>query len=110
VAATSFDYKRVDADVGRVVAFGTAGFERQFRDAMGPNFVGGITGNKTISVGDVVAGPRLQGRSGGQSTFLVIVDQSVSSEGSQNAPQIVHEGLLVTVLDKDRKVSNVQVL
>ena len=42
--------------------------------------------------------------------FLVIVDQSVTSEGSQQAPQIVHEGLLVTVLDKDRKVTNVQVM
>ena len=93
-----------------MLAFGSAGFERQFRAAMGANFTQGLTTNKTISAGDVVAGPRLQGRSRGQSTFLVIVDQSVTSEGSQQAPQIVHEGLLVTVLDKDRKVTNVQVM
>jgi Mce-associated membrane protein len=110
VAVTSFDYKRLDADVQRVLDMGTSGFERDFRSAMGPNFTDRIAANKSVSSGDIVVGPRLQRLSGGRATFFVVVDQTVTSEGSQSQPQLVHTGLLVTVQEKDHKVASVQVL
>jgi len=110
VAVTSFDYKRLDADVQRVLDMGTAGFERDFRSAMGPNFTDRIAANKSVSTGDIVVGPRVQSVSGGRATFFVVVDQTVTSEGSQSQPQLVHTGLLVTVQEKDHKVASVQVL
>lgn len=110
VAVTSFDYKRLDADVQRVLAMGTPGFERDFRSAMGPNFTDKIAANKSVSTGDIVVGPRVQTVSGGRATFFVVVDQTVTSEGSQSQPQLVHTGLLVTVQEKDHKVASVQVL
>jgi len=110
VAVTSFDYKRLDADVQRVLDLGTPGFERDFRSAMGPNFTDKIAANKSVSTGDIVVGPRVQTVSGGRATFFVVVDQTVTSEGSQSQPQLVHTGLLVTVQEKDHKVASVQVL
>ena len=110
VAVTSFDHNRLDADVQRVLDLGTPGFERDFRSAMGPNFTDRIAANKSISTGDIVVGPRVQTISGGRATFFVVVDQTVTSEGSQSQPQLVHTGLLVTVQEKDHKVATVQVL
>jgi hypothetical protein len=110
VAVTSFDHNRLDADVQRVLDLGTAGFERDFRSAMGPNFTDRIAANKSISAGDIVVGPRVQRVSGGRATFFVVVDQTITSEGSQSQPQLVHTGLLVTVQEKDHKVASVQVL
>jgi len=110
VAVTSFDYKRLDADVQRVLDMGTPGFERDFRSAMGPNFTDRIAANKSVSTGDIVVGPRVQRVSGGRATFFVVVDQTVTSEGSQSQPQLVHTGLLITVQEKDHKVATVQVL
>jgi hypothetical protein len=110
VAVTSFDHKRLDADIARVLALGTPGFEREFRGAMGPDFTGRIATNKTVSVGDIIAGPRLQRTSAGKSTFVVVLDQTVTSDGSQAQPQIVRVGLLVTVLDQGPKVDGVKVL
>jgi Mce-associated membrane protein len=110
VAVTSFDYKRLDADVQRVLDMGTSGFERDFRSAMGPNFTDRIAANKSVSTGDIVVGPRVQRVSGGRATFFVVVDQTVTSEGSQSQPQLVHTGLLVTVQETDHKVASVQVL
>ena len=110
VAVTSFDHKRLDADVQRVLDLGTSGFERDFRSAMGPNFTDRIAANKSVSTGDIVVGPRVQRVSGGRATFFVVVDQTVTSEGSQSQPQLVHTGLLVTVQEKDHKVATVQVL
>jgi Mce-associated membrane protein len=110
VAVTSFDHNRLDADVQRVLDLGTPGFERDFRSAMGPNFTDRIAANKSISTGDIVVGPRVQSVSGGRATFFVVVDQTVTSEGSQSQPQLVHTGLLVTVQEKDHKVASVQVL
>ncbi len=110
VAVTSFDYKRLDADVQRVLDLGTSGFERDFRSAMGADFTQRIAANKSVSSGDIVVGPRIQSVSGGRATFFVVVDQTVTSEGSQSQPQLVHTGLLVTVQEKDHKVSSVQVL
>lgn len=110
VAVTSFDHKRLDADVQRVLDLGTPGFERDFRSAMGPNFTDRIAANKSVSTGDIVVGPRVQRISGGRATFFVVVDQTVTSEGSQSQPQLVHTGLLITVQEKDHKVASVQVL
>ena len=110
VAVTSFDHKRLDADVQRVLDLGTPGFERDFRTAMGPNFTDRIAANKSVSTGDIVVGPRIQRVSGGRATFFVVVDQTVASEGSQSQPQLVHTGLLITVQEKDHKVAAVQVL
>ena len=110
VAVTSFDHKRLDADVQRVLDLGTSGFERDFRSAMGPNFTDRIATNKSVSTGEIVVGPRVQTISGGRATFFVVVDQTVTSEGSQSQPQLVHTGLLVTVQEKDHKVATVQVL
>ena len=110
VAVTSFDYKRLDADVQRVLDLGTPGFERDFRTAMGPNFTDRIAANKSVSTGSIVVGPRIQRVSGGRATFFVVVDQTVTSEGSQSQPQLVHTGLLVTVQENAHKVASVQVL
>jgi hypothetical protein len=110
VAVTSFDHNRLDADVQRVLDLGTPGFERDFRSAMGPTFTDRIAANKSISSGDIVVGPRVQRVSGGRATFFVVVDQTVTSEGGQSQPQLVHTGLLVTVQEKDHKVASVQVL
>jgi hypothetical protein len=110
LAVTSFDHKRLDADVARVLALGTPGFEGKFRATMGPDFAGRIASNKTVSVGDIIAGPRLQRSSAGQSTFVVVLDQTVTSDGSQSQPQVVRVGLLVTVLDSGQKVDGVKVL
>jgi Mce-associated membrane protein len=110
VAVTSFDHKRLDADVQRVLDLGTPGFERDFRSAMGPNFTDRIAANKSVSTGEIVVGPRVQRVSGGRATFFVVVDQTVTSDGSQAQPQLVHTGLLVTVQEKDHKVASVRVL
>jgi hypothetical protein len=77
---------------------------------MGPNFTDRIAANKSVSTGDIVVGPRVQRVSGGRATFFVVVDQTITSEGSQSQPQLVHTGLLVTVQEKDHKVASVQVL
>jgi hypothetical protein len=110
VAVTSFDHKRLDADVARVVALGTPGFERKFREAMGPDFATRIANNKTVSAGRIIAGPRAQSLVKGVATFLVVVDQQVTFEGGQEQPQVIRVGLLVSVDQKLDKVSKVEVL
>jgi hypothetical protein len=110
VAVTSFDHKRLDADVARVLALGTPGFEDKFRQAMGPDFAARIAANKTVSSGRVVAGPRAQRVAGGLVTFLVVVDQQVTSEGGQEKPQVIRVGLLLSVDEQGTKVSKVEVL
>jgi hypothetical protein len=110
VAVTSFDHKRLDADVARVVALGTPGFERKFREAMGPDFAKRIASNKTVSAGRIIAGPRAQSIRSGVATFLVVVDQQVTFEGGQEQPQVIRVGLLVSVDQKDDRVSKVEVL
>jgi hypothetical protein len=107
---TSFDHRRLDADVARVLALGTAGFEDEFRDAMGKDFAQRIAANKTISSGRIVAGPRAQRIAGDLATFLVVVDQQVTSEGGQEQPQVIRVGLLVSVDDDSNRVSKVEVL
>jgi hypothetical protein len=110
VAVTSFDHKRLDADIARVLALGTPGFEREFRQAMGADFAQRIAANKTVSDGHIIAGPRVQRISGGRSTFLVVVDQQVTSEGGSGQPQVIRVGLIITVDQKDDRVAKVEVL
>jgi Mce-associated membrane protein len=109
-AVTSFDHKRLDADIARVLALGTPGFEREFRSAMGADFAQRIAANKTVSSGHIVAGPRAQRIAEGLTTFLVVVDQQVTSEGGKEQPQVIRVGLLVTVDKNGQKVTKVEVL
>ena len=111
VAVTSFDHKRIDQDLARVLAFGTSGFEREFRTAMGPNFIEGIKANKRVSKGTVVVGPSVQRTAKGRAAFLVVVAQQIVSEGSDAAPQSLTVPMLLTVsTDSSPKVENVEVL
>ncbi len=108
VAVTSFDHKRLDADIARVLALGNATFERDFRGAMGADFAKRFADNKTVSVGRIVAGPRVQRAADGRATFLVVVDQRITSEAKPDAtPQLDQIVLLVTVEDDGAKVANV---
>ena len=109
-AVTSFDHKRIDGDVARVLALGTPGFEREFRRAMGADFTQRVVANKTVSRGSIIAGPRPQAVTDGRATLLVVVDQQVTSEGGQGTPQVVRVGLLVTVDQKATQVAKVEVL
>jgi hypothetical protein len=110
VAVTSFDHKRLDTDIARVLALGTPGFEAKFREAMGPDFATRIAANKTVSSGRLVAGPRAQSVTDGLATFIVVVDQQVTSEGGQEQPQVIRVGLLLSVDEKASKVTKVEVL
>lgn len=109
-AVTSFDHKRIDGDVARVLALGTPGFEREFRRAMGADFTQRVVANKTVSRGSIIAGPRPQTVTDGRATLLVVVDQQVTSEGGQGTPQVIRVGLLVTVDQKATQVAKVEVL
>lgn len=137
VAVTSFDHETAAQDVAEVLDFGTSGFESEFRDAMGDDFLIGIERSRSVSTGRVIAGPTLQSRVDGSSTFLIVINQSISSEveGPTSAegtpegatstttvaatdapptpsgtPRLVRVGMLVTVDDASSKVSSVQIL
>ena len=111
VAVTSFDHKRIDQDLARVLAFGTPGFEREFRSAMGPNFIESIKTNKRVSKGSVVLGPTAQRLADGRAAFLVVVAQQIVSEGAQSGPQSLTVSMLLTVsTGSSPKVENVEVL
>lgn len=111
IAVTSFDHKRIDSDLQRVLDFGTPGFEREFRAAMGPGFVDAIRTNKRVSTGHVVVGPTVQRVADGRASFLVVVSQQVVSEGSDNPAQQVRVAMLVRVsTGAAPKVDSVEVL
>jgi hypothetical protein len=111
VAVTSFDHKRIDADLQRVLSFGSSGFEREFRAAMGPKFVDGIKANKRISTGKVVLGPTVQRVADGRASYLVVVSQQIVSEGSDQPAQQLRVAMLLSVsTGSDPRVENVQVL
>jgi hypothetical protein len=111
VAVTSFDHKRIDTDLQRVLDYGTPGFEREFRAAMGPDFVNGITTNKRVSHGQVVVGPTVQRVADGRASYLVVVSQQVVSEGSDSPAQQLRVAMLVSVsTGATPKVESVQVL
>jgi Mce-associated membrane protein len=111
VAVTSFDHKRIDADLQRVLSFGSAGFEREFRAAMGANFVDGVKANKRVSTGKVIAGPTVQRVADGRASYLVVVSQQIVSEGSDTPAQQLRVAMLLSVsTTTDPKVESVQVL
>jgi hypothetical protein len=111
VAVTSFDHTRIDADLQRVLDYGTPGFEREFRAAMGPGFVDAITSNKRVSTGRVVVGPTVQRVADGRASYLVVVSQQVVSEGSDNPAQQLRVAMLVRVsTGAAPKVESVEVL
>ena len=110
-AIMSFDHRRIDADVARVVALGTPEFRREF-EREGTAFTARITDNRLISVGRIVSGPRLQRVRGRHATFVVVVDQQSSAEGApaDQPPNVDQFVLLVTVdreLDKIATVDQV---
>lgn len=130
IAVTSFDHRTAEQDIAEVLAFGTGDFESEFRTAMGDDFLPGIQASRSVSVGQILAGPTLQSRVDGSSTLLIVLNQSISSElgppddvaaaGSTTtsvadatapqAPRVVRVGMLVTVDDAAEKVSSVQIL
>jgi hypothetical protein len=69
-----------------------------------------IARDRKVLSSQIVVGPRVQTVANGWATFLVVLDQTVTSEGSQAQPQLVRVGLLVKVQEKDHKVASVQVL
>ncbi len=131
IAVTSFDHRTAAQDIAEVLAFGTRDFESEFRDAMGDDFIGGIERSKSVSAGRILAGPTLQSRVDGSSTFLVVLNQSISTdvEGSASSdtpaqdgsttdvpasaptpPRVVRVAMLVTVVDASSKIESVQIL
>lgn len=110
IAVTSFDYRRLDADVSRVLAFGSPGFERDFRAAMGPDFTKRIAAAKSISQGAIVAGPGVQRVRRGIASLFVVVNQRISSDTAGSTPRVLRVGLLIDVDQATGKVASVQVL
>lgn len=114
VAATSFDYRQIDRDIERVLAFGDAGFVDEFRAAMGEDFVSGVVEARRVSVGEVIAGPTVQRVVDGRAVLLVILNQRVASADEDEVlgpPQHVRVAMLVTVeTDDDPRVVAVEVL
>ena len=125
LAVTTFDYRAAEASIERVLAFGDAGFEAEFRAAMGDDFLARLTSARSISTGRIVTGPAVQTRVGREVSFLVVVDQTIVSDAtapggdqpdasttstSTPAPQVLHLGLLVTVDDDTAKVTAVEIL
>lgn len=129
IAVTSFDHRTAEQDIAEVLAFGTNDFETEFRSAMGEDFLPGIQASRSVSVGQILAGPTLQSRVDGSSTLLVILNQTISSElgaadddavesttttgvdaTAPQAPRVVRVGMLVTVDDAADEISSVQIL
>ena len=111
VALTSFDHERIDADLERVLALGSPAFERQFRTAMGPSFLEGVTSRRTVSSGRVVVGPTIQRVGSGAATYLVVVNQQIVSEGSDEPARESRVAMLVRVSTAGNpKVQHVEVI
>ena len=102
VAITSFDHKRIDADVERILSFGDERLERDFRAAMGDGFVEGVERNKRVAVGRVLYGPTVQRVADGSAAFVVVVGQRIVSEAkTDDPPQSLTVSMLVTVTTDD---------
>lgn len=111
VALTSFDHERIDADLDRVLALGSAEFERQFRSAMGPAFLDGVKSRKTVSTGKVVLGPTIQRVAGDSATYLVVVNQQIVSGSSDDPAQQSRVAMMVRVsTGPSAKVEHVEVI
>ena len=111
VAATTFDYRRIQADRDRVLAFGSPELRRDFQAAMGDAFAERATEARRVSVGEIVAGPTVQAVTDDRAELLVVLNQRVVSEGDAPEPQVVRVTMLVTVeIDDDPLVTRVRVL
>lgn len=121
LAVTTFDYRDAQGSIDRVLSFGDAGFEAEFRAAMGEDFLANLQGAQSISRGRVVSGPTAQRSSDGSTSFLVIVDQTITSGATTTTaadgtapdatpPQVLHLGMLITVDTEQDYVTAVQVL
>lgn len=121
LAVTTFDYRDAQGSIDRVLSFGDTGFEAEFRAAMGEDFLANLQGAQSISRGRVVSGPTAQRSSDGATSFLVIVDQTITSGATTTTataggapqatpPQVLHLGLLITVDTEEDKVTAVEVL
>ena len=128
LAATTFDYRRIEADRDRVLAFGSPELRRDFSAAMGDAFAERAAESRRVSVGEIVAGPTVQAVSDGRAELLVVLNQRVQSDAPQPAegeaapegpeapeapagPQVVRVTMLVTVeTDGDPLVTRVRVL
>ncbi|HEY2427360.1 MAG TPA: hypothetical protein VGI06_00410 [Acidimicrobiales bacterium] len=97
VAVTSFDYRRISQDTARAVAFGSPSYRPDLLAALGPSFVNGIVANKRISTGTVADGPVVQSGPPGRVVFLVVINQQITSVGSQSAPQTARVALVIAV-------------
>jgi hypothetical protein len=100
VAATSFDFRRIESDIDRVLAFGDPSFAEAFTSLRGEDFGQDIVADRRVSVGEVVAGPTVQRVTDGSAVVLVVVDQRVASlagDGAATGPDLVRVTMLVTV-------------
>jgi hypothetical protein len=111
LAATTFDYRRIEQDRERVLAFGSAELRRDFASVMGDDFAERAAEARRVSVGEIVAGPTVQRVADGRATLLVVLNQRVVSDGDEPNPQVVRVSMLVTVeTDDEPQVTRVQVL
>lgn len=110
VAVTSLDHRRIDADVERVVSLGAPAFQADVRKEFASS-IDAIKANKRVSTGKLALGPTLQTRTDRGAAFLVVVRQSIVSEGSDAPPEAKRIAMLLTVSSGDRpRVTNVEVL
>ena len=111
LAATTFDYRRIERDRERVLAFGSPELRRDFSSVMGDEFAERAAEARRVSVGEIVAGPTVQRVADGRATLLVVLNQRVVSDSETPDPQVVRVAMLVTVeTDDDPLVTRVQVL
>lgn len=126
-AVTTFDADRVDADIDRILDFGTSDFAADFRASMGETFVADLRASGASSVGEIVAGPTIQRTEGSTAVYFVVVNQRIIAPSSTDSTvedttdsttpatptpesRTVRVGLLVQ-LDRDADlVSSVEVL
>ncbi len=126
-AVTTFDAARVDADIDRILDFGTSDFAADFRASMGETFVADLRASGASSIGEIVAGPTIQRTEGSTAVYFVVVNQRIIAPSSTDATaedaeasptpptptsesRIIRVGLLVQ-LDRDTDlVSSVEVL
>jgi hypothetical protein len=100
VAATSFDFRRIESDIDRVLAFGDDAFAESFAAVRGEDFGRDIVAARRVSVGEVVAGPTVQRVTDRSAVVLVVVDQRVASlaeDGAAAGSDLVRVAMLVTV-------------
>lgn len=132
LAVTTFDAGRVDADIDRILGYGTTDFAADFRASMGDTFVEDLRASGASSIGEIVAGPTIQRSDNTTAVYFVVVNQRIiapsspasdsgndgeqdpATSSSSGAPspesRVIRVGLLVQI-DRDADlVSSVEVL